>query len=146
MQHPLPHFRVLLACTRSGEPVLRRILRPLGVEAVVAFTHEEALARIEEGVDLVLCSLRFDESRMLELIVELGRARPHLPFVCCRVLPSDLPEASLRAAFTAAGHLGAVAVVDLPGLERCEGAGRAEGTLRTSVAAHLQGEGRASMS
>jgi hypothetical protein len=146
MQPPFEGHRILLASTASGEAILRRILDPLGVEAVAAFTREQALERIGEGVELVVCSLRFDESRMLDLVAEIVPLRPHLPFVCCRVIDSDLPPASLRAAFTAAGHLGAVAVIDFPELTRCEGAGRAESDVRASVASHLHGAPRASMS
>jgi CheY-like chemotaxis protein len=142
---PTARFRILLACTAQGEPVLRPILEPLA-EIVVAFDHEEAIAHIERGVDLVLCSLRFDESRTLDLIAELARQRPHLPVVCCRVMQSDLGEASLRAAFVAAGHLGAVALVNLPELERREGAAPAQAKLRAAVLDHLHGVGHASMS
>ncbi len=144
-QVPTARFRILLACTARGEPVLRPVLESLG-EIVVAFDHEAAIAHIERGVDLVLCSLRFDESRMLDLIAELARQRAHLPVVCCRVLDSGLGEASLRAAFTAAGHLGAVAFLNLPELERREGVATAEAELRATVLEHLHGVGHASMS
>lgn len=145
---PLPTSsgpRVLLASTPSADAILRHILAPLG-EIVSAYTHEDAIERIDSGVDLVVCSLRFDESRMLDLIAEVARRHPHLPFICCRVQESDLPESSLRAAFTAAGHLGAVAVVDLPRLVRAGGEDRAEAQLNACVRAHLQDAGHASMS
>jgi len=140
-----PTPRLLLASTPSADPILRHILAPLG-EVVSAYTHEEAIGHIEAGVDAVICSLRFDESRMLDLIAEVASRKAHLPFICCRVLESDLPEASLRAAFTAAGHLGAVAVVDLPGLARSAGELCAEAELHACVRQHLQGAGHASMS
>jgi len=137
--------RVLLASTPSADPILRHILAPLR-DIVSAYTHEEAIARIDAGVDLVVCSLRFDESRMLDLIAEVAGSRPHLPFICCRVLESELPGTSLRAAFTAAGHLGAVAVVDLPQLVRSCGERLAQAQLNACVRAHLRGPGHASMS
>lgn len=146
MQRPDSIPRVLLACTETGEPVLRRILAPLRVETVSAFTHEQAVERIREGVDLVVCSLRFDESRMLDLVAETAAARPHLPFVCCRVMDSDLPQTTLHGAFVAAGHLGAVAVIDFPELSRSEGEERAQGHVRETVAAHLHDAAHASMS
>ena len=141
----LPSPRVLLASTPSADPILRHILAPLG-EIVSAYTHEEAIAEIDAGVDLVVCSLRFDESRMLDLIAEVAARLPRLPVICCRVLDSELPESSLRAAFTAAGHLGAVAVVDLPLLARDGGEDRAGAQLNACVRAHLHGAGHASMS
>ncbi len=144
-QSTLHSPRVLLASTPSADAILRHILAPLG-GIVSAFTHEEAIERIGAGVDLVVCSLRFDESRMLDLIAEVAQRMPHLPFICCRVQESHLPESSLRAAFTAAGHLGAVAVVDLPRLVRAGGEDRAEAQFNACVRAHLHGAGHASMS
>jgi hypothetical protein len=140
-----PKPRVLLASTPGADPILRHILAPLG-EVVSAFTHEEAIRHIEAGVDAVVCSLRFDESRMLDLIAEVAQRLPHLPFICCRVQESELPESSLRAAFTAAGHLGAVAVVDLPRLVRSAGEVGAEAQLHACVRSHIHGAGHASMS
>jgi hypothetical protein len=138
-----PSARVLLASTPSADAILRHILAPLG-EIVSAYTHEAAIEEIDAGVDLVVCSLRFDESRMLDLIAEVAARFPRLPFICCRVQESELPESSLRAAFTAAGHLGAVAVVDLPRLVRAGGEDRAEAQLNACVREHLHGH--ASMS
>jgi len=146
MDHASPHCRVLLACTPEGDPVVRRILAPLGVEMLSAFTQEEAVDRIRNGVDVVLCSLRFDESRMLDLMSEMRDLASHPPVVCCRVLDSDLPESSLRAAFTAAGYLGAVALLSLPDLARHRGEPGAEAMLRETVAAHLHDIGHESMS
>jgi hypothetical protein len=146
MHPPFAGHRILIASTPPGESILRRILEPLGAQTLSAVTHEEALDRIRKGVDLVVCSLRFDESRMLDLVAATAALRPHLPFVCCRVIDSDLPHSWLRAAFAAAGHLGAVAVIDFPELARSEGAGHAESELRASVAIHLQGASYASMS
>jgi hypothetical protein len=141
-----PRRRVLLASTREGDPLVRRILGPLEVDVLSAFTHEEAIERIREGVDLVLCSLRFDESRMLDLLSEVGASVHHPPLLCCRLLDSDIRESSLHAAFTVAGHLGAAAVLDFPDLVRREGLARAEAALRESVAAQLHDIGHASMS
>ena len=141
-----PTRRILIACTELAEPILRAILDPLGAEVVAGFTHEQAIERIREGVDLVVCSLRFDESRMLDLIAEVAGKNPHLPLVCCRVLDSDLPQTSLHAAFVAAGHLGAVGVLDLSALVRSQGAARAEREVREIVAAHLQDAEHPSMS
>ncbi len=138
--------RILLASTRDGADILRHALAPLDAETVCAFSKDEAARQLDRGVDLVVCSLRFDESRMLEFVAEAGRARPDLPFVCCRVLDSDLPEPSLRAAVPAAGHLGAVAVLNLPELSEREGSERAERRLREAVLSNLHGVGHASMS
>ena len=142
---PLLRPRILLACTPDDEPVLRIALAGLDAEVVGAHAHDEALREIARGIDLVVCSLRFDESRMFDFIAEVGRERPRLPFICCRVLESHLPERALRAAFAAAGHLGAVAVVNLPELVRHVGALRARADLRETVRAQVHGAAQASM-
>ena len=138
--------RVLLACTTESAGTLRRALERLDAEISCAFSKEEAMARVDGGVDLVVCSLRFDESRMLDFMAQLARERPRLPLVCCHVTDSDLPGPSLDAAFTAAGYLGAVAVVNLPDLARRQGADLAESSLREAVASNLHDVARVSMS
>jgi DNA-binding NtrC family response regulator len=141
-----PSGRVLVACSLDSEEVLRNALDPLGVRILRAFTHDEAKAHLDAGIDVVVCSLRFDESRMLDFIAEIARERPRLPVVCCHV-SGKLREASLRAAFTAAGHLGAVAVVDFPEADRAERTVGANAELRAAVVANLsQDVGHASMS
>src|SRR5512135_2503887 len=128
-----PPPRILLASTLDAMVVLRRALAPVEAQTTCAYSHDEALRHVDRGVDVVVCSLRFDESRTLDFVAEIGRAHPWLPFVCCSVLESDLPAQSLRAAFTAAGYLRAVAVLDLPDLVRRDGAELAERSLREAV-------------
>jgi hypothetical protein len=139
--HPqTPHrSRILLATTQDAEPVLRRALAPL--EADLAVEHEcgAALRAIAAGVDLVVCTMRFDESRMLDFAARLGHDWPRLPFVCCRVL-SNLPGPAVEAAFVAAENLGAVEMVNL------RVAPLGEERLRRAVLAHLHDMGHASMS
>lgn len=147
MQHPASiRPRVLLACTAESADTLRRALAGLDAEITCTFSKEEAMARIARGVDLVVCSLRFDESRMLDFVAQIARERPRLPMVCCKAMDSDLPGTSLDAAFTAAGELGAVAVINLPEIARRRGADLAERCLREAVASRLHGAARASMS
>ncbi|HSN21062.1 MAG TPA: hypothetical protein VLS49_10300 [Usitatibacter sp.] len=138
--------RILLASTQEAELVLRRALRVLDADLLAAHRCESALRWIAQGIDLMVCTMRFDESRMLDLAVTVERDGPHVPFVACRVLASELPRPSLEAAFTAARELGAAATVDLPRIARREGAARAEEQLRRIVLANLHGVGYASMS
>ena len=145
-RHAPPCGRILLACSPDSESILRNALGPLETEIVCAFEHGEAQRQLAAGVDLVVCSLGFDESRMLDFIAEAVRERPHLPLVCCHV-HADLPADSLRAAFTAAGYLGAVAMVDFPEVARRASVAQAEASLRSAVMAHLRHDvGRVSIS
>lgn len=138
--------RILLASTPDSESILREALKPIDADVVCAFTCDAAKSIVAAGVDMVVCSLRFDESRMFDFIAEVGHERPQLPLVCCHVR-AEIPEHSLRAAFTAAGYLGAVAVVDFPEVARREGLPDAQAALRGAVLAHLGHDvGHASMS
>lgn len=125
--------------------MLRHALAAIDAQTVTAHDVAGAMHALGHGIDLVVCTLLFDESRMLELAARVGRERPQLPFVCCRVM-SDLPAHSLDAAFAAAGHLGAVATVDLPHTARGEALARAEEALCRAVRAHLHDARQASMS
>lgn len=140
-----PHPRILLACTEDAEAVLRRSLAALDARLVVAHDLDSAMREMERGADLVVCTLLFDESRMLELEARAAVDWPNLPFICCSVL-SDLPAHALEAAFAVAGLLGAVATVDLPQAGGGEALARAEEALRCVVAGHLHDIGHASMS
>jgi hypothetical protein len=140
MQSQIPHrSRILLATTHDAEPVLRRALAPLDADLAVEHECGSALRVVEEGVDLVVCTISFDESRMLDFAARLGHDWPRLPFVCCRVL-SGLPAPAIEAAFFAAENLGAVERVNL----RLAPSG--EERLRRAVLAHLHDMGHASMS
>jgi hypothetical protein len=84
------------------------------------YSVDEALQRLDDHPDLVICSLRFDESRMLELTAAVAH-RGDVPFVCCRVVDTDLPPHSLDAAITASRNLGALAFVDFARMRRESG-------------------------
>jgi hypothetical protein len=65
--------RILIADLPAGVSALRRIL---AAHATVLGTSslDEAIAAIGLGVDLIVCGIHFDESRMFDL---LRRARAH---------------------------------------------------------------------
>ena len=106
--HPL----VLLACESSETEVLRALL-PAEAAVVTVDSTEHAVERIREGVDAVVCTLQFDDSRMLDLVREAHAERPELPVLCCRVFGSSVSDVSLRAAATAAFSMGVAAFLDL---------------------------------
>jgi hypothetical protein len=108
--------RVLLACTPAGYPLLSRILSEKA-DLVTAFSVAQAVQKLDDGVDLVLCSVQFNESRMLELAREVAGRKNRPPFVCCRVLESERSPRSLQAVM-----IGSVAFIDLLELERKAGA------------------------
>lgn len=119
-----PQPRVLLAATEESAPALQRALRGIA-RLVVAYSEDEAMRLMGPDVGFVVCTLRFDDSRMLEFLSHVAQSYPRARFICCRGAESDLPESALRAAGIAATHLGAIAFVDLPALRERHGEERA---------------------
>lgn len=107
---------VLVAGT---QPAIATVQELLGaeVETMAAHSLDEALHRLEAHPDMILCNVRFDESRMFDLLKE-AKSRPETrdtPFVCFRLAPLSAPwRASLEAAVLA---IGATAFVDLSSVE-----------------------------
>jgi hypothetical protein len=95
--HAQTRSTVLLACTPQSRARLYPLLAGIA-DVVTASTLEEALQRLAAGPALIVCSMKFDDSRMLDLAAEASRRYPHIPFVCCRASESELPSASLRGA------------------------------------------------
>jgi DNA-binding NtrC family response regulator len=107
-----PHPVVLLACAPSEAPMLERLV-PREAEVIRVSSIEEALERMTPGVDAIVCSLQFDESRMLELAREAHSRLPDVPLLCCSAAPSRISSAWMHAAAIAAATLGAAAFLDL---------------------------------
>jgi CheY-like chemotaxis protein len=113
-----PKPTVLLACSPAALPVIERALAG-DARCVKAQSVEDAIERMEEGVDAIVCNMQFDESRMLELAREARTRCPEIPFICCKVLTTELSGAGVHAAETAARNLGVTTFVeasDAPGL------------------------------
>jgi hypothetical protein len=132
--------QVLAAIQPSALLTLRRAIgRHVGL--VPCHTFDEAKARLARGgIDLVLCGLYFDESRMLDL---LHHVRGTLPFLSCRLLSLDRPTVSLEALRLACENLGAV-FLDLPALRQQHGAEGAEARLAERVLGLIGGDQRRS--
>ena len=125
--------RVLVACTGSAQEVLAQVLDGW-TDWTPVYTLEAALRALEASPDLVVCTLRFDDSRMLDLVAEMAH-RGGVPLLCCRVGLGELPEHSLAAAVIAAENLGAAGFVDFPRLVSEEGAERAVERFRAEMLA-----------
>jgi hypothetical protein len=108
---------VLAAFPPFALPTLARLLGTC-VHLVPASSMAEARNQLAQrpGIALVTCGVHFDESRMFDLLRYARRAFPRLPFVCCRVLSSEVSRISRASIEIAAASLGAAAFVDLPAL------------------------------
>jgi response regulator RpfG family c-di-GMP phosphodiesterase len=128
--------RLLVAGT---PPVIATIQDLLGdgVQCIPARCIEEAMLGIEGRPDAILCNVRFDESRMMELLSTV-KEQPEtraIPFLCLRLAP--MPASWRRGVEIAALALGAAGFLDFSALERERGVDAAEQALRDMVRTHL---------
>lgn len=127
---------VLLAAVSPRAIELVRQLLAEDFELVPVHTLDEALQRLARGdIDGILAGLHFDGSLMPTLLdaVKSDPATREIPFICCRLLPTLLLQASLRAAREVCDALGADEFIDVLDIDRCEGAAAARERLRASL-------------
>lgn len=104
---------LLAAGTLPGFLVLREALGG-AAELVFAETLPRAASLLDAGADLVICTLRFDESRMFDFLRLAKATAPQVPFVCCRLIDGPFAGAiALDAVALAARGAGADDYVDL---------------------------------
>ena len=130
--------RVLVAGTQDAVDTARAALGG-ELELAAAYSVAEALKEVEGGVELVLCNVRFDDSRMFDFLGALN-AMPRdkrLPVVCCRVARSPVSAGARRGIELALEALGVLAFVDLYEVETRDGPDAAQAVLRATVMAYL---------
>lgn len=130
--------RVLVAGTQDVVDAARAAIGG-ELELAAAYSVAEALKQVEAGVDLVLCNVRFDDSRMFDFLGALNampRSR-RLPVVCCRVARSPVSAGARRGIELALEALGVIAFLDMHELETREGLEAARAALRAAVMSHL---------
>ncbi|MBV9191356.1 MAG: hypothetical protein JOZ85_12785 [Betaproteobacteria bacterium] len=127
----------------AGTPIAIKTLKHLvgeEVDYLPARSMDAALHGLEEHPDMIVCNVRFDESRMLNLL-QAAKESPETretPFLCVRLAP--MPPSWKKGIEIAALALGAVAFVDLSSLEKDVGREAAEQQLRRLVLTHLPQE------
>ena len=107
--------KILAACPPFALPTLERVLGGY-VHLVPAATlgAAQSILSTDRRITLIVCGVHFDESRMYDLLRYARYEFPHKPFVCVRVLDSEIPRISREALSIAAETLGASAYVDVP--------------------------------
>ena len=103
-----------------------------------ASSLRDAINRLEAHPDVILCNVRFDESRMFELLAA-AKTQPvtrQTPFVCFRL--AKLPAGWRRCLEAAVLAIGATAFVDLSSIETERGRDAAEQQLRDIVLEQLR--------
>ncbi|HEX2198302.1 MAG TPA: hypothetical protein VHG88_06755 [Burkholderiales bacterium] len=137
-----PRPRVLVAGTRLGIAAVRQVLDE-HAELVGAQSVEEALTEVERGVRLIICNVRFDDSRMFDFLGALaGRpAARGIPVVCCRVRHRPLSAGARRAIALALEALGVAEFVDMQAIEEEQGQEAAREALRRAALSRLERSG-----
>jgi len=124
---------LLVAATEMGHAHIRRALNG-DFDMVVVYTRSQAIAALSEGViDAILCSIHFDESRMMDLLVAAKAVAPHVPFICCQILWSTLRPSAIQNTVSAAESQGALGFVDYNAALRSHGAPEADKYLREEL-------------
>ena len=130
--------RVLVAGTQDVIDAARAALGG-ELELATAYSVGEALAGVQGGVELVLCNVRFDDSRMFDFLGALN-AMPgasRVPVICCRVERSPMSAGARRGIELALEALGVLAFLDMHELEQRGGPEAAQAALREAVTRHL---------
>jgi hypothetical protein len=131
--------RVLVAGTQDAIDAARAVLGE-ELELAAAYSVAEALQQVAHGVELVLCNVRFDDSRMFDFLGALN-AMPgarRVPVICCRVARSPISGGARRGIELALEALGVLAFLDLHELESRDGPVAARAALRGMVMTHLR--------
>lgn len=127
--------KILVAMRQEGVVAAERALGRY-VEIVPAYTFEDAVKRLEtQEIRLILCGMYFAETRMFDLLRFVKGKLPAIPFICCRVGQSEVPQVTLEAVSIAAKSMGAIEFVDVP-LLRPDPA--ADQEFRSQVLRHLR--------
>ena len=99
-----------------------------------AHTTADAFKILErERIDLIVCTIAFDESQMLGFLATV-KATSSIPFLCARVLPGIVRDSLVPLIRDGCKALGAADLVDIAFLPL----ERAEAAMRAAVEAALQ--------
>ena len=128
--------RLLVAGTPMAIETVEHLLGA-GVDYLPAGSMDEAVHGFELHPDMIVCNVRFDESRMMNLLqaAKESPATRETPFLCLRLAP--MPASWKKGIEVAALALGAIAFLDLSSLEKDLGRAAAEQELRRIVLSHL---------
>lgn len=130
--------RVLVAGTQEVVDAVHAVFGG-ELQLTSAYSVAEALRQVERGVDLVLCNVRFDDSRMFDFLGALNAMPParQVPVICCRMLRTPMSAGSRRGIELALEALGVVAFLDMHELEQKYGEPAAQSALRDVIMRHL---------
>lgn len=126
--------RVLVAGTADAIDLVTRVLRR-EAELVTATSLKEAVSRLDLPLEVIVCSVRFDESRMFDFLQTLRQAQPTRPakVICLRASPVPLAPATRHAIEKALEALGIPTFIDFPHVALEQGERQARERLRAAI-------------
>jgi hypothetical protein len=105
--------KILVADAPEAVPLHHKILAP-HYEVRTVIDYQAACDLVKKDVDLVVCGVHFDESRVFDFFSTV-RCIPK-PFVCFRSLATPLTPGALRVIKLAGEVLGSVGFIDFVNL------------------------------
>ena len=127
--------RVLVAAQPLAWRVLQTMLGDVA-DLVAVHTMADAFKILErERIDLIVSTIAFDESRMMEFLqaVKRSKSTAHIPFLCSRIVPGVLRDNLVSTMRDACQECGADDLLDLARLPP----DRAKAVLREAVIRNL---------
>lgn len=131
-------YRMLAAGSSLSCATLQKVFSGT-FELVYALSMHEAEQHLTGSIDIIVCGIHFDESRMFDLL-RWAKSNPktkEIPFVCFRYLDSDLGKTVLEGLRIATSLLGAAAFIDVYDLKLCYGPTEAYKQFQAIVTALL---------
>jgi CheY-like chemotaxis protein len=127
--------RVLIAAQPHAARVLEALLQGIGSLIAVHTTADAFRVLEQQPIDLIVSTIAFDDSRMLEFLVSVkGTASAaHIPFLCSRVVAGALRDSLVGSMGEACKACGAVDFLDVARLP----ADLAQTTMRKAAATCL---------
>lgn len=125
---------ILVAASEPAREPCAKILA--GHKLVFVHTIKEALQQLRRNhFDLILCTMIFDESRMLDFLskVKANEQWQRIPFICFRCVHAKLEVANpalIESAKSASAGLGAAAFLNIDNYDNFE-------EIRTEIEKHL---------
>lgn len=126
--------RILLAAAAFSREPIARALGP-DYETSCAHTLWQGKTLLQRPVDLILCDLYFDDSRMFDLLrhARAEETTRRVPFLAIKATEGELSPAVLQGIEIACGALGAEKFIELSDWERRQGTEQAHERFRAVV-------------
>lgn len=113
--------KILIAASPEPRAILQRMLHEHELICADTMAHAEKLLEEHGSFDQIVCTIVFDESRMLDLL-QLVQSKPkwkHIPFVCARTRPTSVHSAvALESIGIACKAMGAASFLNITDYKR----------------------------